>query len=644
MALTARGGTLTRLTVADPPITLRSVRGRSAMAGTTNGVSIRSVWESQPSVRKVVAFMASTVAALPWRVYRAEDGGRERLYDSPAETLVRRPARFTSSVDLVSGLVLDWLLYGSACAVLVDEEIVRVPAPLLMLSTDVFGRVNDVATVAGGETVSLSSLPVALMHGWDPDGAGAVAPVRTLRSLLSELSEAEGWRRRMWTDVPHVAAQVIRPKEAPRWSDEKRERFLQAMADFKSPNSGGSIPVMEDGMRLEDAPQVQPDLSSASNVRTLTDIEVAGYFGVPPELLGMREANYGGYAALRRDLYTRVLGPLIGRVEDALNAEIVPTLAGGDTAVYGVLDRTEAQDGTLLERVQALQSATGGPVMTRAEARERLDLPYLEGTEDLIVPLNVIQGGQASPTDSGSQNLNGSDTNQLDHRQQDEAAADGEGEKALDPKARMVLKAVTSRPSPSILERMRLAYIDELQREGLSESAVDALADRIEPFLAEQAVDAANLVILRSGTGSETIGRGAIRNYIRQMAEGKAGAAVDAAMRLLGAAASDDAAQDRARETIEDILSTDRLGLWADASTKDATGFGSQEGARRSGAIRKMWVHNSSSHPRADHAAMDGETVDMDDTFSNGMRWPHDWGGGDADDIVGCNCDIAYVW
>ena len=641
MALTARGGALTRLTVADPPITLRSVRGRSAMAGATTGVSIRSVWESQPSVRKVVSFMASTVAALPWRVYRAEDGGRERLYDSPAELLVRRPTRFASSADLVTGLALDWLLYGSACAVLVNEEIVRVPASLLMLSTDVFGRVNDVATVAGGETISLSDLPVALMHGWDPDGTGAVAPVRTLRSLLSELSEAEGWRRRMWTDVPRVAAQVTRPKDAPRWSDEKRERFLQAMADFKSSTSGGSIPVMEDGMKLESAPQVQPDLSSASSVRTLTDIEVAGYFGVPPELLGMREANYGGYAALRRDLYTRVLGPLIGRIEDALNAEIVPALAGGDTSVYGVLDRTEAQDGTLLERVQALQSATGGPVMTRAEARERLDLPYLEGTEELIVPLNVIQGGQASPTDSGSQNLDGSDTNQLDHRQQDEAAEEG---KSQAPKARMVLKAVTSRPSPSILEQMRRAYVDELQREGLSESAVEALADRIEPFLAEQAVDAANLVILRSGTGSGTIGRGAIRNYIRQMAEGKAGAAVDAAMRLLGAAASDDAAQDRARETIEDILSEDRLGLWADASTKDATGFGSQEGARRSGAIRKMWVHNGSSHPRADHAAMDGETVDMDDTFSNGMRWPHDWGGGDADDIVGCNCDIAYVW
>jgi len=130
MALTAKGGALARLTVADPPITLRSVRGRSATAGSVAGMSIRGVWESQPSVRKVVSFMASTVAALPWRIYRAEDGGRERLHDSPAETLVRRPTRFASSADLVTGLALDWLLYGSACAVLVDEEIVRVPAPL----------------------------------------------------------------------------------------------------------------------------------------------------------------------------------------------------------------------------------------------------------------------------------------------------------------------------------------------------------------------------------------------------------------------------------------------------------------------------------------------------------------------------------
>jgi hypothetical protein len=45
--------------------------------------------------------------------------------------------------------------------------------------------------------------------------------------------------------------------------------------------------------------------------------------------------------------------------------------------------------------------------MTRAEARARLNLPHLEGTDELIVPLNVLEGGQASPTDSGSQNRAG---------------------------------------------------------------------------------------------------------------------------------------------------------------------------------------------------------------------------------------------
>ncbi len=47
--------------------------------------------------------------------------------------------------------------------------------------------------------------------------------------------------------------------------------------------------------------------------------------------------------------------------------------------------------------------------MTRAESRAKLNLPYLEGTDELITPLNVLVGGQASPTDSGSQNLDGAD-------------------------------------------------------------------------------------------------------------------------------------------------------------------------------------------------------------------------------------------
>jgi hypothetical protein len=47
-----------------------------------------------------------------------------------------------------------------------------------------------------------------------------------------------------------------------------------------------------------------------------------------------------------------------------------------------------------------MQTATGAPIMTRNEARQRMNLPHLPGADDLVVPLNVLVGGQASPTDS----------------------------------------------------------------------------------------------------------------------------------------------------------------------------------------------------------------------------------------------------
>jgi hypothetical protein len=38
--------------------------------------------------------------------------------------------------------------------------------------------------------------------------------------------------------------------------------------------------------------------------------------------------------------------------------------------------------------------------MTRNEARARVNLPQVDGGDDLVTPLNVLIGDQASPTDS----------------------------------------------------------------------------------------------------------------------------------------------------------------------------------------------------------------------------------------------------
>lgn len=623
MALTSRSGRPTALTVADPP-RLMAYADRSGMLRSTvdAGLSVAQVWREQPSVRKVVSFMAEAVAALPWRAFQADaDGGRVRLWDSPAEATIRRPARHESSATLIRSLALDSLTYGLALAVLMDGRVIRVPPPMVSVSLDALGCVTDVEVGSGkGHRVSVSELPLALMRTWSPDGVQSVAPIRTLRSLLDEISEAESWRRRQWTDKPRISAQVLRPLEAPRWSDESREAFRLSMADYRSGASNG-IPLMEHGMRIEAVPDgVQPpDMSAASQMRTLTDVEVAGFFGVPPELIGARPANYGGYAALRRDLYTRVLGPLIGHLEDALGAEIVPALDPRD-GVYARLDRSEAQDGTLLERLQALQSATGGPIMTRAEARERLDLPYLEGTEELVVPLNVVTGGQASPSDSGSQNLTDGSSREEDARA---------GEVSASSRRVLVSKADLGETA---LDRAVQAILS-LADGSLSEEDAARLARRLSGPVSESVLAGANRVILRSGTGAATLRRADLENYIRAVAEGQA----EHAVAVLRSAVE-------AGQEVGEAVTDARAAALAEAALRSAEGSGSHVGAQRTGAVRKRWVMGTSSNPRAEHAAMDGEEVALDEEFSNGMRFPRDWSGGDPGDIIYCSCSMEYVW
>jgi hypothetical protein len=87
-----------------------------------------------------------------------------------------------------------------------------------------------------------------------------------------------------------------------------------------------------------------------------------------------------------------------------VNRNLVQSL-DADPAIYVEQDREAAINGSFLEQAQLLSTLIGGPVMTRAEGRAKLNLPFLEGTDELIVPLNVTEGGQASPHDTGSQNL-----------------------------------------------------------------------------------------------------------------------------------------------------------------------------------------------------------------------------------------------
>lgn len=75
---------------------------------------------------------------------------------------------------------------------------------------------------------------------------------------------------------------------------------------------------------------------------------------------------------------------------------------------------------------------------------------------------------------------------------------------------------------------------------------------------------------------------------------------------------------------------------YARSMVTTAVNFGATDAARASGAGTKTWSGGTTRHGH-----LNGQTVPLDEDFSNGMAWPGDPSGG-AEDLAYCNCSVIF--
>jgi HK97 family phage portal protein len=242
--------------------------------------------------------------------------------------------------------------------------------------------------------------PFLFDSGYATVGADGTSPMLTLRQILAEQAEAVEWRRQVWRNGARVPTVIERPVDAPKWSADAKARFIAAFNAFLGRSSqAGGTPILEDGMKLVTVNAFNPTETRDIEGRQLTDAEVASAYHIAPELVGAREGTFSNIDAFRQMLYTINLGPYITQWQDVLNSMLVPLLAPGSN-LYVEANLEAKLRGSFMEQASLLQTAVGAPYMLRSEARAVQNLPYVEGTEDLVTPLNVLVGGLASPTDT----------------------------------------------------------------------------------------------------------------------------------------------------------------------------------------------------------------------------------------------------
>lgn len=389
------------------------------------GMGPADLWRTQPYLRTVVTFMARNIAQLGLQTFRrVSDNDRQRLTDHPVALLFRQPNPTTTTYELLYQLVNDLAVYDRAYLYLTNDtssqsgyRLTRVPPSWIVgiQGGDLFApeaflaAPRNVSYLSATRQVTLPSNQVLYFHGWHPDDPRlGCSPVEALKQILAEQVHASAYRRQIWERGGRASTILSRPADAPRWSPDAKERFkLEWQQKYAGDNAtdGGGTPILEDGMQPVKIGFSAHEDEFVDAAKLAINI-VASVYHVNPTMIGILDnANYSNVREFRRMLYGDTLGPVLAQIEDRLNAFLVPTLPDPDN-VYVEFNLAEKLQGSFEEQALALQTAVGRPWMLANEARARFNMPALGGDADkLITPLNVTTGGQASPTDAGTQNV-----------------------------------------------------------------------------------------------------------------------------------------------------------------------------------------------------------------------------------------------
>lgn len=598
-----------------------------------------SIWRTQPAVRTVTGFIARNIAQLGLHLFdRVSDRDRQRIVDGPAGKWLRSPAPGTdlTQYQLIDGFVNDLCLYDNAYLLKVSVGDRLGTMPLTPTSVEARGgnwlRPETYRVRGNAGYRDFDADQVIHVHGYNPtDRRHGVSPMETLRQILSEDLAASTHRAQMWDNGARIGGWIERPEKAPRWGDEARSRFK---SDWTSrytatgPEVGGT-PILEEGMKFHESAWSPKDAEYVA-ARKLSREEVAAAFWVYPSAIGILEyANFSNITEQHKATYQDTLGPTLQHLQQAFGVQLGPDLDLPATA-YFEFNLKEKLRGSFEEESQSLQTATGAPYMTRNEARATQNLPPVDGGDQIVTPLNVLIGGQASPSDAGSQNLRSRGV-----KAQDPGVVEQESvhrqlfDRFFRRQAAAFASRIGSADNPTLDSVWDRDRWDE-------ELAVDLVAAAL--FAAQAAGDA---VVSLFGGGWDVTEVDGLYAALEESSRGMAEAVNDWTADHLADAMdeADDPAAAAAGQFDDQIAN--RSAIYAASRANTVWNFARGVAATTVGVTHKRW-RTTSSNPRPAHRSLDGETVLIGDRFSNGMQWPGDPAGG-APQTANCRCTFDMI-
>lgn len=612
------------------------------------------LYRTQPNLRAVISFLADNAAQIPIKVYeRASDTDRPRVLDSPAALLLQNPNPDMTSYEFKRWMYSDLLLYERFLTLIVPSknadsgwELRPIPAAWIQNYKGSSPFAPEAIVIGTGKGSGLVEVPAdkfILFHGYDPtDPMRQYSRISALKETLHEQIESNGFRRQMWHKGGRFNAYLTRPKDVAPWSQSAFERFKEtwdaSWAGNKADNGGG-LPILEDGMEIKTVQFNSRDAQWAESVK-LSREDCAAVYHVNPGMIWPGSGQT--YASARdnaRALYNDCLAPTLMQATDRLNMVLLPRI-GEQASHYIAYDITIKTEGTYEEKIATLSSAVGAPFLSRNEARARLDLPAIDGGDELITPLNVLAGGLASPrdTDPTVERYNSAPQPILkksEARKSRGTPTDEEREQIAS-----VYRSFFERQKKSVLPKLTTKTAKWWNEERWNNELTDDLMNTAFKMSVAAGKETTRKLIADGEYDADRT-----EEFVKSMCRRRAEMVNQKTYDELTEALEADEDEDGMKSTPEGVFEN------AEKNRADSAGlafagallaWSAMEAVRQNeervgGKVYKTWVVTS-GNPRASHALMNGETVPYGEAFSNGAQWPGDIDNLSVEEVANCHC------
>jgi HK97 family phage portal protein len=599
------------------------------------------MYTNSPAVRTVIDVIVRNVGQLDLRLYEEiSEDERQPRPDHPAALSLRYPNEETSADQFIRAMFKDYLIFDDAYALLT-----RAPGEQLNLSwvpahmVEIRGR-----SLFRAEAYRIWRLdgtwydvldPSRMLHWWGEnphDPRTGLSKLDTLRAVVAEdaaLQQATIELANSGLTEPYA---FVRPLEAPQWSNDARKAFDEDLNNRLRRRNRMPV-VLEEGIQPVKL-GVSPKDAEMMAVRRWAIERIAIAYGVPLGMVGLDN----NLEEAREQFVPDVLAPYCEDFTKMLNHRILVRQYGWTDGCFEFnLDEKMMGD----ERIKTYISASGAPIYTRNESRAKLDLPPVDGGDELITPANVIVGSNPKPS------VDVMPPQDPNKPSQEGDARDGD----LPEVSRRSLPAVGKADEYEPVVHLAPSRKQDLDRQhrniDLAQAAIERHLTRIGRQLegmasksskasvgdwlrwdrefTEDLLALLNVIVEKEGTiyafklaGSFDMGR--VVNRVAAMAEGAA-----------------EGINAKIREEIEDLGLEETLSRRAQHVASAGAGLGAgatrwvrEEAARQSPLPEsrvKVWIADTNRH-----AEFDGQTVALD------ADWPAGFAPGMA---PGCRCSMA---